>query len=271
MKFRSALPALLLSVCSPCFGAAPDNLDGYVYYESGRTIARTYFDFAGTFSISRDYTYLYERTGSVAISPGAPDRLGAPNAGTFVYRKIDSTTAELTLPNSSVPGKRTLRFTADSSGGVTYESTAGLLGNFRLAPLSVRSPLLACSNRSFVANNTPAFAGFVITGDVARTVLVRAVGPGLAPFGVTDSLRNPTLSVTRSRDNITVGTNDDWSSESAEAISRTTAIAGTFPLVTASKDAATILVLSPGAYVAQVTSPDSADSGQTLIEVYILP
>lgn len=270
MKFRFTLPALLLSLCSPCFGAAPDNLDGFVYYESGRTTARTAYDLAATFSNGRTFDELYSRSTGI-IGPGVLPQLFSPTTGVFLYRKIDDSTAELTLSNSFVSGKRTLRFTADSSGGVTFESTAGLFGNFRLAPLAARSPLLACSNRSFVANNTPAFAGFVITGDVARTVLVRAVGPGLAPFGVTDSLRNPTLSVTRSRDNITVGTNDDWSSESAEAISRTTAIAGTFPLVTASKDAATILVLSPGAYVAQVTSPDSADSGQTLIEVYILP
>ena len=271
MKFRSALPALLLSLCSPCFGAAPDNLDGYVYYESGRTIARTYFDFAGTFSISRDYTYLYQRVGSLTSSLGAPDRLGAPNAGTFVYRKIDGTTAELTLSNSPVPRKRTLRFSRDLSGDVSYDTFDRFTVSFRLAPLAALSPLLACSNRSFVAVNTPAFAGFVITGEVARVVVVRAVGPGLAPFGITDFLRNPALVVTRSRDNLVVGNNDDWSSESAEAVTRTTAVAGTFPLPVASKDSVVILNLTAGAYVAQVTSPDSTDSGQTLIEVYILP
>jgi hypothetical protein len=271
MKFRSTLPALLVGLCSSCFGAAPDNLDGYVYYESGRTSARTFFDFAATFSIGRDYTELYRRSGSVAISNGVPDRLGAPNAGTFVYRKIDGTTAELTLQNSTVSGKRTLRFTADSSGGVTFESTAGLVGNFRLAPLAALSPLLACSNRSFVAANAPAFAGFVITGEVARVVVVRAVGPGLAPFGITNFLRNPALVVTRSRDNLMVGTNDDWSSESAESVTSTTAVAGTFPLPVASKDSVVILNLTAGAYVAQVTSPDAGDSGQALIEVYILP
>jgi hypothetical protein len=270
MKFRSTLHALLLSLCSPCFGAAPDNLDGYVYYESGRTIARTSFDFAATFSNGRTFDELYSRRTGI-IGPGVLPQLFSPTTGVFLYRKIDGTTAELTLQNSTVSGKRTLRFTADSSGEVTFESTAGLSGNFRLAPLAARSPLLACSNRSFVAANAPAFAGFVITGEVARVVVVRAVGPGLAPFGITDFLRNPALVVTRSRDNLVVGTNDDWSSESSESVTRTTAVAGTFPLPVASKDSVVILNLAAGAYVAQVTSPDSTDSGQTLIEVYILP
>ena len=270
MKFRSTLPALLLSLCSPCFGAAPDNLDGYVYYETGVTTGRRVYNLAATFSTSSTYNELYFRsTGNSGIT--APPQLSSPTTGTFLYRKSDDSTAELTFTEPSGTRKRTLRFSRDLSGDVSYDTFDRFTVSFRIAPLAARSPLLACSNRSFVANNTPAFACFVITGDVARTVLVRAVGPGLAPFGVTDSLRNPTLSVTRSRDNLTVGTNDDWSSESAEAISRTTAIAGTFPLAPASKDAATILVLSPGAYVAQVTSPDSTDSGQTLIEVYMLP
>ena len=49
------------------------------------------------------------------------------------------------------------------------------------------------------------------------------------------------------------------------------AAVGAFPLSAGSKDAVVILSLPAGAYVAQVTSPDAADSGQALIEVYILP
>ncbi|OYV02568.1 MAG: hypothetical protein CFE26_21965, partial [Verrucomicrobiales bacterium VVV1] len=73
------------------------------------------------------------------------------------------------------------------------------------------------------------------------------------------------------RNNTVPGTNNDWSDESAEAITRTAAAVGAFPLPAASKDAALILSLEPGAYVAQVTSPEVGDSGQALIEVYMLP
>ena len=86
-----------------------------------------------------------------------------------------------------------------------------------------------------------------------------------------DFLRNPQVSVVRASDNFTVGTNDDWSSESATAIMRTSAAVGAFPLSAGSRDAVVILSLKAGAYVAQVNSPDATDTGQALIEVYILP
>ncbi len=162
-----------------------------------------------------------------------------------------------------------LHFTSDTEGTVSYSASVSV--SFRLARPEARSPLVNCSNRSFVSATAPAFAGFVITGEVNRTVLVRAVGPGMAPFGITDFLRNPNLTIFRASTNAVITSNDDWSSENAESLSRTSTAVGAFPLPTASKDAATILVLPPGAYIAQVNSPEPGESGQALIEVYILP
>jgi hypothetical protein len=269
MNPRSPLIALLLCLSSWCFAAAPENLDGYVYYESGRTIVRSFYDFAATFPVSGNYTELYRRsTGANATS--TPGQLFAPVAGKVVYRKIDDTTAEITISDTFVSGKRTLRFAAELSGSAEFDTPAAG-ATFRLAQLSTRSPLVNCSNRSFASNTAPAFTGFVITGETPRSVIVRAVGPGLAPFGIADFLRNPAVAVVRSRDNAIMGSNNDWTDESAESITRTATAVGAFPLPTSSKDAALILSLAPGAYVAQVTSPEAGDSGQVLIEVYILP
>ena len=270
MNPRPPLTALLLCLSSWCFAAAPENLDGYVYYESGRTIARTFYDFATTFPVPGNYTELYRRS-TWANATSTPGQLFAPVSGKVVYRKIDDTTAEITISDTFVSGKRTLRFVTELSGSAEFDTPATFAATFRLAQLSTRSPLANCSNRSFASNTAPAFTGFVITGETTRTVLVRAVGPGLAPFGIADFLRNPAVTVVRSRDNAIMGSNNDWTDESAESITRTAAAVGAFPLPPASKDAALILTLAHGAYVAQVTSPEVGDSGQALIEVYILP
>lgn len=268
MKTLSALVAALC-LASATFAAVPENLDGYVYYESGRESTRT-IEFAAVFSSSGSYTQIY-RNDPGANATGGFGQLLNPIDGKFAYRKIDDTTAELTLTDSLGAGKRNLRFVSNLSGIAAVTSTSVAIASFRFAPLSSRSPLVNCSNRSFASSTNLAFTGFVITGDEKRTVLVRAIGPGLAPFGIVDFLRNPLLSVVRSTPNAPTSRNNDWSDESAESITRTATAVGAFPLPTASKDAALILSLAPGAYVAQVTSPDAGDSGQALIEVYILP
>lgn len=270
MKLRPLILTVLLFGQATLFSAAPDSLDGYIYYEGGRTIARTDYNLAQIHASDGTFAGLYRHS----TSPGASietSKLLQPTGGTYLYRRLDDLTAELTLSESTFSGKRTLRFTSETAGTVSLDAIGGIGLTFRLVPVAARPPLANCSNRSFVSATTPAFAGFVITGEVNRTVLVRAVGPGMAPFGITDFLRNPNLTIFRTSTNAVVASNDDWSSENAESISRTSITVGAFPLPTASKDAATILVLPPGAYIAQVNSTDVGDSGQALIEIYILP
>jgi hypothetical protein len=50
--------------------------------------------------------------------------------------------------------------------------------------------------------------GIVIQGTVPKTVLIRAVGPGLDTFGVTGTLANPRLRLYRG-DQV-LFENDDW-------------------------------------------------------------
>jgi hypothetical protein len=53
--------------------------------------------------------------------------------------------------------------------------------------------------------------GFIVQGPAgsAKKILVRAIGPSLAPFGITDALANPTLEI-HDASNLTVATNDNW-------------------------------------------------------------
>jgi hypothetical protein len=53
--------------------------------------------------------------------------------------------------------------------------------------------------------------GFIVQGPAGSTkkILVRAIGPSLIPFGITDALANPTLEI-HDGSGATVATNNDW-------------------------------------------------------------
>jgi hypothetical protein len=54
--------------------------------------------------------------------------------------------------------------------------------------------------------------GFIVQGPSGSTkkILVRAIGPSLAQFGVTDALANPTLDIFDVVNNVKIASNDDW-------------------------------------------------------------
>ncbi|HUR56998.1 MAG TPA: hypothetical protein VM029_04780 [Opitutaceae bacterium] len=106
------------------------------------------------------------------------------------------------------------------------------------------------------------FAGFVVTGTSSKQILIRAVGPGLAGFGIRDAHASPRLHL-RDRDGRTVAENDGWNN--AADIAAAGDRVGAFKLTTGSRDSALLVSLPPGAYTAQVSGNGS---GITLLEVY---
>ena len=96
-------------------------------------------------------------------------------------------------------------------------------------------------------------------------MLVRAIGPGLAAFGVTDVLPDPRLEV---RDATTrIAENDNWEAGLAPVFAQT----GAFALTAGSRDAALVLTLTAGrSYTAQVSGAGVA-TGEALVEIYEVP
>jgi sugar lactone lactonase YvrE len=105
-------------------------------------------------------------------------------------------------------------------------------------------------------------AGFVVTGAASKQILIRAVGPGLAGFGVREALAQPVL-VLRDSTGKTVAENDGWKNSSD--INLAGDRVGAFKLNNGSRDAALLVTLAPGAYTAQVTANGN---GIVLVEVY---
>lgn len=113
-------------------------------------------------------------------------------------------------------------------------------------------------------------AGFVIE-ERPRAVLIRAVGPSLAQFGVSGH-PDPWLSIKRN-DGLPDIANDDWENQEHAALVRAAAVrVGAFPLATASFDAAKLVILPPGAYTVHVsTSRIDVGNAEVLVEVYGVP
>ena len=83
--------------------------------------------------------------------------------------------------------------------------------------------------------------GFVVGGQTTRTVLIRAVGPGLIPLGVTGTVADPRLSFFSGPTK--TDENDNWGG----TVTLTAAMAqvGAFALPAASRDATLLATLQP--------------------------
>ncbi|MSU52547.1 MAG: hypothetical protein CK538_04800 [Opitutia bacterium] len=116
--------------------------------------------------------------------------------------------------------------------------------------------------------------GFVVSGARPKAMLVRGVGPALTPFGITNALPDPSLTIFNAAGQA-VFTNNDWSASVAGAataaeLATAATRAGAFALSANSRDAALLVQLDPGAYTA-VVSDASGATGVSLVEVHEVP
>jgi hypothetical protein len=109
--------------------------------------------------------------------------------------------------------------------------------------------------------------GFVIGGTEPKRLLIRAVGPGLASFGVEGTLADPRLAIVPLGKTFTVASNDNW--DGSASLSAAFARAGAFALPAGSKDAALLVRLPPGGYTVQVSGAGNT-TGTALVEIYDL-
>ncbi|MCC5021305.1 MAG: hypothetical protein J6386_00130 [Candidatus Synoicihabitans palmerolidicus] len=151
-------------------------------------------------------------------------------------------------------------------GSDTIDPGSALIEIYDASVADLRSRLTNLSARTNLTANSEVTVGFVLDGQTPRGVLIRAVGPGLAEFGVTGTLLDPQL-LLLTGSTPEVGNNDWNGSEISRAAAEQV---GAFALTFDSKDAALVTTLPPGAYTARVTAPTN-QSGIVLVEVYLLP
>ena len=140
-------------------------------------------------------------------------------------------------------------------GGVTgsfVSTTAPATSIPRLGNISTRMQVLT--------GNDVLIGGFIIGGSAPKTVVVRARGPSLAPFGITNFLANPKLDLYSGQ--TVIASNDDW----ATATNAAALTASGFAPENA-QEAAVLVTLSPGAYTA-VVSGSGGGTGVGIVEVF---
>jgi sugar lactone lactonase YvrE len=127
--------------------------------------------------------------------------------------------------------------------------------------------LVSLSSRAWVNDSAgdagTLIAGFVITGSVPKSVLLRAIGPSLAAYGIHNPLADPRLILYDATGHVLLE-NDNWGGTST--LVATQARLGTFALDPASKDAVILTTLAPGTYTMRVAG--NGGQGVALAEVY---
>ena len=158
-----------------------------------------------------------------------------------------------------------LRITDTFSRSALVANETVLIGNTPITPTTTSGRLADLSTLGTVTTNTPLISGFAITGTTSRTVLVRAVGPSLVNFGVTDILAQPQLRLYDSTGAV-IGSNNGWNNQAAVAAA--SAQTGAFPL-SSTADAALVITLAPGTYTVHVLDGGAGSSGgNALVEIY---
>ena len=102
--------------------------------------------------------------------------------------------------------------------------------------------------------------GFIVTGTTPKHVLLRALGPSLSSFGISNPLANPVLEL-HGPSGFTTLTNDNWR-DTQEAAITATGLAPTNDL-----ESAILATLPPGSYTAIVRGKDDT-TGVGLVEAY---
>ncbi len=155
-------------------------------------------------------------------------------------------------PSAQVDGHR-FRVHVSNAGGAVSSNSAALKvlqePTARLPNLSVRTTLAA---------NQVLTVGFVMTGG-AKPLLMRAIGPQLAEFGLAGAMPDPSIGFYNSG-GVQTAANDDWSQADAALFGEL----GAFPLDAGSKDAVLRVDLN-GPSTARVSGPQA---GTVLVEVY---
>lgn len=235
---------------------------------------------------------IYNNVVTTTIGGGGPTPAGLRNTGLFastgydykvnangvplsdpvryVYHKTSPNVATLEETEGINVSTATITFTGPFTGFyyITFNTSRAIFeGEIALTPIpdTVSSPpevpLTNISARASLAPGQVLNPGFTVSGAYSHRVLIRAVGPTLASFGVTGAAQVPTITVySGDRE---VATNAGWGGNSG--LVDVFAMVGAFALPSDSRDAAMAITLRPGNYTVVVTGP-----GEVLAEIYFI-
>ena len=210
--------------------------------------------YSGSTVIASNNDWAVPATGAAALSAAFVA------AGTFPLDLAAKDAALVQLLNGSPPNYSALIDSTGPTGVALAElyDTAPSSGA-RLINVSARGPVGTGGNILI--------AGFSISGNIPKQILIRGVGPSLSLFGFTGMLTDPKLELFSG--NTVIQSNDNWGG--AANLIAAFALTGAFNYTSnSSRDAALVITLAPGNYTAQVSGVNNA-TGVALVEIYEVP
>jgi len=210
------------------------------------------------------------------------DNWGTPVSNQLAVTTADNATGAFALTNSASLDAALVTALAPVSGGYTVQvsgntaasgtTLAEIYDDTAANAYTPSTPrLINISSNNLIAANGSMTAGFVVGGATAKTVLIRADGPALAAFGVSNVMPDPQLALhttVNGQDEI-LATNSGWGGD--PQLTTVGNSVGAFALTNpSSKDSVILTTLAPGTYTA-VASSTSGAAGVALIEIYEIP
>lgn len=228
-------------------------------------------------------------SGSFAIAGnddwgGGPDLVASGRfVGAFPLASAQSRDAAMFVP-AMAAGGYTVQVSSAGAEGVAlaelYDTSPDSSLPFRgMAPTDlgttppVVSRLTNLSARAFSGQlSGQLIAGFTISGNTSRTVLLRGLGPSLRRFGVIDALGNPRIELRQTGGTAggrLIASNESWRDASTMEyfLAQVFSVVGAFfPEV---NEACLLATLPPGSYTVHVIGEDGG-SGVALVELFDL-
>ncbi len=175
-----------------------------------------------------------------------------------------SATFTLSTPSDTDSGAYSVRVSSPAATAVTSPAAQVSV----VPPLTGRLTNLSVRTTAGTGAQT-LIVGFALAGSPDKPILLRAVGPALALFGLSGILDDPRLELFSGT--TVLAANDNWAVSTAglstATLANTFAATGAFPLPPTSLDAALVRTLGPGSYSAQISGSSSAP-GLALAELY---
>lgn len=201
------------------------------------------------------------------------------NSGFWIAALITSTPSPTPnpTPTATATASATPAATATVSPTTTPSATAtptvaatasptiipGPTGTPSATPTATPAQALNISTRARVdTGSNVVIAGFIVTGNADKNLVIRGLGPSLVSFGISDVLTDPTLELHGSDGSLIVA-NNNWQDNSSQAAQlNAVGLAPRDP-----NESGIFATLQPGAYTA-IMAGKNKGSGIGVIEVY---
>jgi CSLREA domain-containing protein len=261
-EFGATIPVTLANISTRAFVQTGDNvmIGGVIITGSGqkrvivRAIGPSLVNFGITNPLQDPTLELHDGTGTLITSND--NWMDAPNKQAIIDSGLaPSDNLESAILTSLNPGAYTAIVR-----GVNNGTGIALVEGFDL-DRTVVSKLGNISTRALVqTGDNVMIGGLIITGPDSDKVIVRAIGPSLAQYGITNPLADPTLEL-HDGNGMVIAFDDNWK-DSQQAEIQATGLAPSNDL-----ESAIVATLAPGNYTAIVRGKNDT-IGIALVEVF---